>query len=58
MTGGTPPQESQMKMLFTTTAIVLALGLPATLLAQTADNPTTRESKKPRVRGIRVMQEK
>ena len=30
-----------MKMLFTTTAIVLALGLPATLLAQTADIATT-----------------
>lgn len=30
-----------MKMLFTTTAIVLALGLPATLLAQTADAAMT-----------------
>ena len=30
-----------MKMLFTTTAIVLALGLPATLLAQTADTAMT-----------------
>ena len=30
-----------MKMLFTTTAIVLALGLPATLLAQTADIAST-----------------